>query len=293
MDLRDNLSPVPPPPPPPPEYNTSSSSNSGYRASYRDRSLSPRRRISPPPPPPARRYSRDGGDRYGRDHSDRYGRDNDDRYSRDREDRYSRRDDYYSSRRGSPPPPSYSGSSSRYDRYDRYDDRRYRPYSPYPPRPHPRRPVDRGTEKERRESTTLFVGNLPYSFRERDVAAMFDKYGPIAKVTVPIDSITNKNKGFAFVEFEDRRDAEDAFDKYHGFSVEGRRLKLDWDIGLSKKDEHKSTSRRRSYHDEPRDRPSRSLPSEDPYRRPPPPPPATYEDDSAGYRRDAIDRYRR
>ncbi|KAG9295951.1 hypothetical protein G9A89_011803 [Geosiphon pyriformis] len=44
---------------------------------------------------------------------------------------------------------------------------------------------------------------------------------------------------FAFVEFEDRRDAEDAYDKYNGFSVEGRRLKLDWDIGLNKKDQHR------------------------------------------------------
>lgn len=41
---------------------------------------------------------------------------------------------------------------------------------------------------------------------------------------------------FAFVEFEERRDAEEAFENYQGFSVEGRRLKLDWDIGLSKKD---------------------------------------------------------
>ncbi|MBM6386388.1 MAG: hypothetical protein JSY10_20740 [Paenibacillus sp.] len=35
---------------------------------------------------------------------------------------------------------------------------------------------------------------------------------------------------FAFVEFEDRRDAEDAFEKFDGFSVEGRRLRLDWYI---------------------------------------------------------------
>lgn len=39
------------------------------------------------------------------------------------------------------------------------------------------------------------------------------------------------------MEFEDRRDAEDAFDKYRYYAVEGRKLKLDWDVGLQKKDE--------------------------------------------------------
>ncbi|CAG8486713.1 6338_t:CDS:2 [Paraglomus brasilianum] len=96
-----------------------------------------------------------------------------------------------------------------------------------------------GSDKERRDSTTLYVGNLPYNFREQDVADMFERYGRLRKVTVQIDHYTGRNKGFAFVEFEDRRDAEDAFDKYNGFTVEGRRLKLDWDIGLSKKDQHR------------------------------------------------------
>lgn len=41
---------------------------------------------------------------------------------------------------------------------------------------------------------------------------------------------------FAFVEYEDRKAAEEAMEKYNGFDVEGRRLKIDWDIGLGKKD---------------------------------------------------------
>lgn len=78
---------------------------------------------------------------------------------------------------------------------------------------------------------------------------MFERYGRLKSVTVPMDTVTNKNKGyakkrerkqksacdtnvwydsFAFIEFEDRRDAEDAFEKFDGFSVEGRRLRLDW-----------------------------------------------------------------
>lgn len=65
---------------------------------------------------------------------------------------------------------------------------------------------------------------------------MFKKFGPIVKVTVVIDQYTGRNKGFAFVEYEERKDAEEALEQYNGFDVQGRRLKLDWDIGLVKKD---------------------------------------------------------
>ncbi|KAI8363135.1 hypothetical protein B0O80DRAFT_379208 [Mortierella sp. GBAus27b] len=93
-----------------------------------------------------------------------------------------------------------------------------------------------GTDEDRSSSKTLYVGNIPYSFREGEVESMFKKFGPIVKVTVVIDQYTGRNKGFAFVEYEERKDAEEALEQYNGFDVQGRRLKLDWDIGLVKKD---------------------------------------------------------
>jgi len=121
--------------------------------------------------------------------------------------------------------------------------RRYSPPKRSRSPPH----VKRGSERERRTSTTLFVGNLPYMFRERDVAEVFERYGRIRNVTVGINRRTGQSKGYAFVEFEDRRDAEDAFDKFDGYVIEGRRLRLDWDIGLERKmvyGRHRSPPRR-------------------------------------------------
>ncbi|KXS10528.1 RNA-binding domain-containing protein [Gonapodya prolifera JEL478] len=96
-------------------------------------------------------------------------------------------------------------------------------------------PQPSGTEEERRTSTQIFVGSLPYSFTEKDIWDMMERYGKLKKVTMPKDRDTGKNKGFAFVDFEERRDAEDAFDKYDGYTLEGRRLRLDWDVGRDKK----------------------------------------------------------
>lgn len=55
--------------------------------------------------------------------------------------------------------------------------------------------MPRGNEEDRKSSTTIYVGNLPYSFREPDVNALFERYGRIRKTTVLLDNMTGKNKG--------------------------------------------------------------------------------------------------
>lgn len=114
---------------------------------------------------------------------------------------------------------------SRYERRDRFERR--------PPRE--RRPVNRGTEEERATSKTIFVGNLPFHFEERDVAHLMERFGPLLKITIPTERFARRNRGFCFVEFEERRDAEDAMQKYQGYAVEGRELRLDWDVGSDRK----------------------------------------------------------
>ncbi|KAG1471626.1 hypothetical protein G6F56_002016 [Rhizopus delemar] len=255
-------------PPPASGAPPSSSSSVGRRGRSpgRERSISPRRR------------SPSGGRYYDERRSYR----DDDRYQRDRYD-YPRRD-YY--QRDYDHRDRYDRYDHRYDhrdRYERYDDRRGG--GRYPPKSRQRRPVDRGSEQERKTSTTIYAGNLPYDFVERDVLTMFERYGNLKSVTVPMDTVTNKNKGFAFVEFDQRHDAEDAFNKFDGFSVEGRRLRLDWDIGLSKKEQHRP---RRSQNGSP-SLDDRDRGMGDPYAVPPPPPPM----ESRGYRRDSPEPYRR
>ena len=62
-----------------------------------------------------------------------------------------------------------------------------------------------------------------------------ERFGRVRKITVPVDHIRRHNRGFAFVEFEERRDAEDALAKYQGYVTEGRTLRIDWDVGSERK----------------------------------------------------------
>ncbi|KAJ3095428.1 hypothetical protein HDU97_006921 [Phlyctochytrium planicorne] len=105
-----------------------------------------------------------------------------------------------------------------------------------PPERRIRRPVERGTEEERSRSTQLFMGNLPYSYDERDVRDLAEKFGRVMDCTLPMDRFTGKNKGFCFINFEDRRDAEDFYNEMNrNGELNGRRVKIDWDVGKDKK----------------------------------------------------------
>jgi len=138
--------------------------------------------------------------------------------------------------------------SPRRDRDRDRSPRHSRRYSRSPPRYRRRSPVPRrrdfGSERDLRNSTTLFIGNLPYHFRERDVAEYFERCGTIVNITVGINRRTGQSKGHAFVEYEFRRDAEDAFERFQGYNLEGRRLRLDWDIGMDKKKQFTGERRR-------------------------------------------------
>lgn len=59
--------------------------------------------------------------------------------------------------------------------------------------------------RERISDTKLFVGDLARDANEKDVERAFSHYGTIRSVWV-----ARNPAGFAFVEFEDARDADDA-----------------------------------------------------------------------------------
>ena len=58
--------------------------------------------------------------------------------------------------------------------------------------------------------TRIYVGNLPPDIRTKDIEDLFYKYGKI----VFIDLKNRRGPPFAFVEFDDPRDADDAGDYY-------------------------------------------------------------------------------
>ncbi|OMP08649.1 hypothetical protein COLO4_06248 [Corchorus olitorius] len=87
----------------------------------------------------------------------------------------------------------------------------------------------------------IFVGNFEYETRQSELERLFSKYGKIERVDM--------KSGFAFVYFEDERDAEDAIRGLDNmpFGYDRRRLSVEWAKGERgrHRDDSKSTTNQR------------------------------------------------
>jgi len=70
----------------------------------------------------------------------------------------------------------------------------------------------------------IYVGGLPQNIRESEIEDIFYKYGKI----VAVDIHSRADPAFAFVDFEDPRDAEDAVKEKDGDKFENYRLKVEF-----------------------------------------------------------------
>ncbi|XP_058459281.1 serine/arginine-rich splicing factor 2 isoform X1 [Malaya genurostris] len=87
----------------------------------------------------------------------------------------------------------------------------------------------------------VYVGNLGSSASKHEIESAFGKYGPLRNVWV-----ARNPPGFAFVEFEDKRDAEDAVRSLDGSRCCGTRIRVEMSSGRTRRDD-RTRRPRRSY----------------------------------------------
>ena len=73
-------------------------------------------------------------------------------------------------------------------------------------------------------SIQLYVGNLAYDVTEEELTELFSAAGSPSRVRLPTDRETGKPRGFGFVEFSDRTQAEDAIRRHDKTLFKGRPL---------------------------------------------------------------------
>ncbi len=73
----------------------------------------------------------------------------------------------------------------------------------------------------------LYVGNIDYSATEAELGAYFAQYGKVEFVNIPVNRYTGKARGFGFVTFLSKEDAERAM-SLHGSEFKGRQIQVNF-----------------------------------------------------------------
>ena len=72
----------------------------------------------------------------------------------------------------------------------------------------------------------IYVSNLGFSVQNEDLKKQFARYGEVASVNVIMDKVTNRSRGFAFVEMKDTQAATKAIQELNGLMLDNRTIKV-------------------------------------------------------------------
>ena len=72
----------------------------------------------------------------------------------------------------------------------------------------------------------LYVGNLSYNTTDETLRQAFEEYGTVESAGVLIDRVTNRSRGFGFVEMPNSDEAQAAIDGLNGTEVDDRPIKV-------------------------------------------------------------------
>jgi len=70
----------------------------------------------------------------------------------------------------------------------------------------------------------LYVGGLSYNTTEATLRSTFEQAGTVESAVIIIDKMTNRSKGFGFVEMSTDEEAQKAIEMFNGKELDGRSL---------------------------------------------------------------------
>ncbi|KAF5733838.1 eukaryotic translation initiation factor 3G family protein [Tripterygium wilfordii] len=82
--------------------------------------------------------------------------------------------------------------------------------------------------RRRNEENSVRVTNLSEDTREADLHELFRTFGSVSRVYVAIDQKTGMSRGFGFVNFVNKEDAERAINKLNGYGYDNLILRVEW-----------------------------------------------------------------
>jgi len=93
----------------------------------------------------------------------------------------------------------------------------------------------------------LYVGSLSYDTTEDSLKELFSQAGTVSSVSIIIDKISGRSKGFGFVEMSSEEEAKKAVEMFNGKELDGRNIMVDEARPMKKKPFRDSSGPRDRY----------------------------------------------
>lgn len=73
-------------------------------------------------------------------------------------------------------------------------------------------------------ATKLYVGGLSYNLTNDQLRELFEPFGKVESAQIIVDRMSNRSKGFGFVEMDSDGEAQSAIKELNGKEIEGRSI---------------------------------------------------------------------
>ncbi|HYC84750.1 MAG TPA: RNA-binding protein [Chryseosolibacter sp.] len=70
----------------------------------------------------------------------------------------------------------------------------------------------------------IYVSNISFKSSEKDLRELFEQHGEVSSVKIIMDQLTQRSRGFGFVEMPDTESAKQAMNALNGFDFQGKQL---------------------------------------------------------------------
>lgn len=70
----------------------------------------------------------------------------------------------------------------------------------------------------------IYVANIPFKATEQELRGLFEEYGEVSSAKIILDKVTQRSRGFGFIEMGDDSAARQAITSLNGFDFMGKNL---------------------------------------------------------------------
>lgn len=70
----------------------------------------------------------------------------------------------------------------------------------------------------------IYVAKIPFKASEGELRELFEQHGEVTSVKIIMDKVTDRSRGFGFVEMADNESGQQAINELNGYSFLGKEL---------------------------------------------------------------------